>query len=218
MTGGPAARREPHDTVAFFGHHHTAEPTLLARAAEVASGIAHLPLAVWLTVIPIVGGLAIAYVTHRLNLSRDRFAMQREDERRRIDDERSAARIRADIGFRLERHRLALAAAKQGDLARWEASHDALVHRVGEADVIEALGTGASALMALLGREERLLVGLPARDAAAFSARAADLHAHVAELEAHVSALAAQLAVRESSVTSPSAAIAAPGARRRGSR
>ncbi len=211
-TGGPAERRERVDTVALFGHHHTAEPTLLARGADIVASIAHLPIAVWLTVIPVVGGLAIAYVTHRLNLSRDRFAMQREDERRRIEDERSATRVRADIGFRIERHRLALNAAGRGDVGRWETSHDALVRRVGEADVIDALGPASTALMELLGREETVLLGLAARDPSA-SAPGIAASADVAALEAQFTALAARLAERETS-----ASTAAPGVRRRGSR
>ena len=141
-----------HD-VSLFGHHHAA-PTLLQRIGDGAAAVAHLPLAFWLTIIPVAGGLTVAYVTHRLNLSRDRLASRREDERRREDEERAATRVRADLSLRLIRHREALRAASGGDLTRLEPEHDALVRRASKTDVIDVLGKRSPCFMAVLQREE----------------------------------------------------------------
>ena len=142
--------------VSLFSHHHSA-PTLGQRAVDAGIAILHFPLAFWLTVIPIAGGLAIAYLTHRLNMSREGLALQREDERRRADAERTATRVRADLTFRLSRHRQALRAAARGDWSRFESEHETLVRRCAETDVIDLLGKRYPAFMALLQREETFL-------------------------------------------------------------
>lgn len=146
--------------MSLFGHHHAA-PTFASRIAEGFAAVAHLPLEVWLTVIPIVGGLAIAYVTHRLNISRDRLALRREDERRRAEEERLAKRVRVDLSFRLARHRDALrSAARGGDIARLAAEHDALVRGAAQNDVIDVLGIHYMSFMSVLQREEATLARL----------------------------------------------------------
>ncbi len=144
----------------MFGHHHAA-PTFASRVGDGFAAIGHLPLEVWLTVIPIAGGLAIAYVTHRLSASRDRLALRGEDERRRADEQRLAQRVRVDLSFRLNRHRDALRrAARGGDIARLATEHDALVRRATESDVIDVLGKHYATLMSALQLEEATLARL----------------------------------------------------------
>jgi len=145
--------------VNLFGHHHAA-PTIASRISETASGILHLPLAVWLTIIPVAGGLIVAYVTHRLNLSRDRAAIRREDDLRRASEQRAATRVRADFSFRLVRHRDALRVAASGEMEPLESGHADLVRRAAEADVIDVLGEQYLAFMAVLQREETALIEL----------------------------------------------------------
>lgn len=146
--------------MSLFGHHH-AQPTLSDRLADAGSAIAHLPLAFWLTVLPIAGGLAIAYVTHRLNVSRDRQAVERDERRRLADDERVINRVHTDLTLRLTRHRDALRnAARDGNLASLAATHAALARRAAEPDVIDVLAKRYLPFMAILEREERTLATL----------------------------------------------------------
>jgi hypothetical protein len=145
--------------VNFFGHHHAA-PTIASRISDTAVGILHLPLAVWLTIIPVAGGLIVAYVTHRLNVSRDRAAIRREDDLRRASEQRAATHVRADFSFRLVRHRDALRAAASGEIEPLESGHDDIVRRAAKADVIDVLGEQYPAFMAVLQREEAALTAL----------------------------------------------------------
>jgi hypothetical protein len=181
----------------LFGHHHAA-PTFASRVVDGFAAVTHLPLEVWLTVIPIVGGLAIAYVTHRLSVSRERLALRREDERHRADDERLAQRVRIDLSFRLNRHRDALrSAARSGDIARLAAQHDSLVRRATESEVIEALGKHYASLMSMLQLEEATLARLT--DASDGSALATERNraAELAGIETSLDGVTSELGLNE---------------------
>ncbi len=161
----------------------------------MASAVAHAPLELWLSAIPVAGGVVIAYITYLLNLRRDRLALQRDDERRRVDDERLALRVSTDLAFRLNRQRYALReAAHGGGVDRLAAEHAALVRRAAETDVIDVLGHEYLPFMSLLQHGEATLARLEAHVGSARPATQVDRGAEFITLAASLDAYARRFA------------------------
>jgi hypothetical protein len=175
----------------LFGHHHAAASTLGSRASDAIGAIVHLPIEVWLTAIPVAGGLAIAYVTYLLNLRRDRLALRDDAARRRVDEERLARRVYADLAVRLARYREALRrAARGGDRTRVTAEFDGLMRRATETDVIDVLGKQYLPFMSALEREESALTLLAAQGDGTNLATQVDRETDVATRDAALDAYA----------------------------
>jgi hypothetical protein len=136
----------------FFGRHHGAP----SGAGALLDAVRSVPLPIWVAIIGVLAAVLTPLLNHYFTRRRDLALARRDDRLRSEEDERRAARVRADLQVRLRAHCASLAPlVDRGavDVDLWQAAHDALLRRARDPEVIDALGDDYPELMRALHDE-----------------------------------------------------------------